>query len=267
MTYLLSVYNALLRATSLALAVTTFLGRRSDEDGIDVVCRAVCTGSESAMLSWLGQTINELASTSQAQRQYPLIAFFHTPTDDRALPLALSDMLEFFTTCRALLDPDQHPHLSSSPTTLAAWRTAAQFVTEHGAELGRGGVPDARKRGREEYEAARARLLAAGVAVQTDAQARAQFLELHNVWHADVQRLGAPLPLPGPLTRCPAQTKPVTSEPFGTTIGTTASPRPGGVCSTSRRRTRYGPRRHRGGVRDAPGGTAPAEPSADASWR
>lgn len=188
-TYLLSVYNALLRATSLALAITTFLGRQSDEDGIDVVCRSVCTDSESATLSWLGQAINELASTSQAQRQYPLIAFFHIPTDDRALPLALSDMLLFLTACRALLDPDEHPGLSSSPTTVAAWRTATQFVIEHGSELGEGQVIDAHDTGREQYEDARARLLAAGVAVRTEAQARKQFLELHRVWHADVQRL------------------------------------------------------------------------------
>lgn len=104
-------------------------------------------------------------------------------------PVVVEQRSQVEEAARELVEFVGEPSLSSSPTTLAAWRTAAQFVTEHGTELGEGEVPDARKRGREEYEAARARLLAAGVAVQTDAQAREQFLELHNVWHADVQRL------------------------------------------------------------------------------
>lgn len=188
-TYLLSVYSALLRATSLALTITTFLGRQAGEDGVDLVCRSVRTGSEADMLRWLAQTTNELAGTSQAQRQYPLIAYFHVPEDDRALPLALSDLLLLLTVCRVSLAAEEHPSLSSSPVTVAAWRTATEFVNEHGRKLGEGQVSDGQERGRRQYEDARVRLIAAGVAVLAERQARQQFAEMHDAWQADEQRL------------------------------------------------------------------------------
>jgi hypothetical protein len=104
-TYLLSVCSALLRATSLALTTTVFLGRQAGEDGVDLVCRSVRTGSEADTLAWLGQPMSALSETSQAQRQYPLVAYFHIPDDDRALPLALSDLLLLLTVCRSLSTP------------------------------------------------------------------------------------------------------------------------------------------------------------------
>ncbi len=44
-TYLLSVYNALQRATALALAVASYVGREADEDHVDLICRAVTTAA------------------------------------------------------------------------------------------------------------------------------------------------------------------------------------------------------------------------------
>jgi hypothetical protein len=188
-TYLLSVYSALLRATSLALNITTFLGRQANEDAVDLLCRSARTDSDVGTLSWLGQTTIELAGTSQAQRQYPLVAYFHVPHDDRALPLAMSDLLVLLTVCRGLLDPNQYPSLSSSPTTVAAWRTAIQFVNEHGRELGNGQVADGDGRGHRVYEDARARLVAAPVDVRAEPEAQQEFLRLHETWRANEHRL------------------------------------------------------------------------------
>lgn len=42
-TYVLSVYGALLRATALAVHITSFIGRQAGEDAVDVVCRSVKT--------------------------------------------------------------------------------------------------------------------------------------------------------------------------------------------------------------------------------
>lgn len=189
-TYLLSVYNALQVATSFALSITTFLGRRSGEDGVDVVCRAIRSGSESETVIWLGQTIAQLAETSQAQRQYPLIAYFHIPDDHRAPPVALCDLLLLLTVCRALLDPDEHPKLSSSATTVATWRGACDFVTALGGKLGTGTVGGAHEaRADQQYCDARSRLEGAGVAVLPDAAARAQFRQLHGTWATGAQQL------------------------------------------------------------------------------
>ncbi len=78
-TYVLSVYSAPLRATALALQITTFIGRPGDEDPVDVICRTVQSRSEEQMLEWLNRTVADLAATGQAQAQYPLIAYFHIP--------------------------------------------------------------------------------------------------------------------------------------------------------------------------------------------
>lgn len=189
-TYLLSVYSALQRATSLALAITTFVGRRSGEDGLDVVCRSVSTGSESETVTWLGQTMTQLAETSQAQRQYPLIAYFHIPDDHRAPPVALSDLLLLLTVCMSVLDPDRHPTLSSSPTIVGAWRSACEFVTNAGGKLGAGASGrDVEDRASRQYDDARARLSAAGIALRAEPQARQQFLDLYLAWRPDEQRL------------------------------------------------------------------------------
>lgn len=94
---MLSVYGALLRATALALQITGFVGRQAGEDAVDVVCRTVRAQSQDQTLAWLRQAVSDLATTAQAQAQYPLIVYFHIPRDDRALPLALTDLLELVT--------------------------------------------------------------------------------------------------------------------------------------------------------------------------
>lgn len=78
----------------------------------------------------------DLTTTAQPQAQYPLIAYFHIPRDDRALPVALADLLELVTLCRALPDASRFPALTSSPTIVWASRLVTTFVIEHADQLG-----------------------------------------------------------------------------------------------------------------------------------
>jgi hypothetical protein len=80
------------------------------------------------------------------RRQFPFVAYFHIPGRGPPLRLALSDLLVLLTASRGLLDTGEYPNLSSSPTTVAAWRTATQFVNEHGRDLGEGQVDDGDRR-------------------------------------------------------------------------------------------------------------------------
>lgn len=182
-TYVLSVYNALLRATALALRISGFIGRQAGEDAVDVVCRSVRARSEEQTLDWLRGTVSELATTNQAQAQYPLIAYFHIPHDDRALPVALADLLRLVTVLRALPDPSAFPALTSGPTVLWASRAVMSFVAEHAQQL-RGGEDDT-DGGREHlraYRQARQRLATAGIALRDDEQARVEYLGLVCEW-------------------------------------------------------------------------------------
>jgi hypothetical protein len=84
------------------------------------VCRTVGARADEQTLEWLHGTVSELATTGQAQAQYPLIVYFHVPHDDRALPMALADLLRLVTVLRALPEPSVLPGLTSGPTVV--WR-------------------------------------------------------------------------------------------------------------------------------------------------
>lgn len=135
-TYLLSVYNALRRATALALNISQFVGLQAGEDAVDVVARAVASGGEEELTSWLAQTTSALGETAQAAAQYPLVEYFHVPDNERALPLALGDLLALLAICRAVLDPREFPRLVHGSTTVWAYRTAASFARSRSSALG-----------------------------------------------------------------------------------------------------------------------------------
>jgi hypothetical protein len=188
-TYVLSVYGALLRATALALQIATFLGRQAGEDAVDLICRTVQSHSAEQLLEWLNATVLDLAATGQAQAQYPLIAYFHIPRDDRALPLALSDLLQLLTVTRTLPEPSAFPALTSSPTTVGAYRAVADFVAEHADQLQGRDVAGDEDAGMRVYRDARERLQAGAVELRDDEEAQRLYLELRQQWSSGERRL------------------------------------------------------------------------------
>lgn len=188
-TYLLSVYGALLRATALSLSISSFIGRDAGEDPIDLVCRTVRTQAEEQTLAWLRHVLSDLSHTGQAQAQYPLIAYFHIPRDDRALPIVLGDLLRLLTVCATLLRPSAFPGLTSSPTMVSAVRMVVSFVGEHAEELGGRGRQVDEQEDLETYVTARRRLQEAGIALRDDEQARSLYLDLRRRWSTAEQEL------------------------------------------------------------------------------
>jgi hypothetical protein len=190
-TYLLSVYNALRRATALALEISRFVGRQAGEDAVDVVARMAESGTEEEITSWLAQTTSSLAETAQAAAQYPLVEYFHVPDEDRALPLALADLLALLTICRAVVDPREFPRLALGPTTLWAYRTATAFATSRARALSL-----TRESGGEKHDErlaacvdARRRLTASGVPVRDLEEACGLYVELRQEWDLGYEAL------------------------------------------------------------------------------
>ncbi len=93
-TYLLSIYAALNRTTALALEISRFVGRGDGGDPVDLLIATACAGAERDIRDWLVRTTSSLARVVQAEAQYPLLHYFHVPDDDRALVVALADLLE-----------------------------------------------------------------------------------------------------------------------------------------------------------------------------
>jgi hypothetical protein len=181
-TYLLSVFNALQRSTSLALEVSRYLHAQS-RDALETLCVLLIEQQDEELSQWLGQVSSRLVETAQAQEQYPVLQYFHIPDDDRALPVASAELLAVLTTCLALLDPAGHPALAASHRTRFAFQTAADHATARGAKVATEIRPPAPQRsGLIQYERVRGGLETAGVQLRRDDEARAEFLALRQRW-------------------------------------------------------------------------------------
>lgn len=189
-TYLLSVYGAIQRATALSLEIARFVGRSGDGAPFGVLCRLGVAGAEEEIVGWLAHTTSALAETSQAAEQYPLVEYFHVPDDDRALPLALGDLLALLTVCRSVLDPTEHPRLTTGPTVRWAYRTAAAFATSRAGSIGLDGdrVPDDDDDPLRCHEVRR-RMIAAGIGVRAADEASASCAALRQEWHGAYETL------------------------------------------------------------------------------
>jgi hypothetical protein len=133
--------------------------------------------------------VAELAATGQAQAQYPLIAYFHIPRDDRSLPLALSELLQLVSLIRTLPEPTTFPALTSGPTTVGAYRAVLAFVLEHADQLQGRDVGGDEDEGLSVYRHARARLEAGGIELRDEQEARSLYLGLRQQWSSAERRL------------------------------------------------------------------------------
>lgn len=136
-----------------------------------------------------GNRAADLTSTAQAQAQSPLIAYFHIPRNDRALPLALADLLELVTSCRALPDASRFPALTSSSTIVWASRLVTTFVIDHADQLGSPSPQSDDDGDAKAHLTARQRLDSASVPLRDDHDARSRYIELRQQWSSHEQAL------------------------------------------------------------------------------
>ncbi len=185
-TYLLSIYTALNRSTALALEISRFLGRDEGKEPADVLIAMARSGAECEVRDWTARTSPSLASVVQWEQQYPLLHYFHIPDDDRALPVALADLLEIVTLCRSLLSPAHFPALSEGPVAASLERLARHHLADGAGDLGES-PPDTgilERERRRRYLEARHRLEAAGVPVREERDAWPAYERLRAGWDA-----------------------------------------------------------------------------------
>lgn len=186
--YLLSVYNALNRSTSLALVISRFVGRREGETPASLLTAVSQEGTEEDMGDWLGNMAFELAALAELQGQYPLHHYFHEPNDDEAIPVALSDLLELVTLCRALLDPERYAGLAAGPTVKAVERIGRHYLAEFNTSLDPG-EHELEEERRQRYTSAREQLADAGVSLRPDEEAWAIYSSIARQWDVADDRL------------------------------------------------------------------------------
>ncbi len=183
-TYLLSVYSALERMTALAFEIHRFIGRSDGQTPVDVVTLAVSTDSTSELSSWLSSTTTALSQVVQADDEFPLLHFFHMPYE-RALPLALADLLEIVTLCRTLLSPEVYPSLTGGLVTAGTERVVRSYFLGLGQKFHHSPA-DYGERGIAERSAAFAkawdRLEAAGLPLRPRDEAYALYTGQRSKW-------------------------------------------------------------------------------------
>lgn len=135
LTYLISVYNALLTSSALALNISTFIGLDDCRGAVDLLADVHRCGRESELVQWLSTTSTQLATATVAQQRYPLVQYFHATDDQRALPVALEEYFTLLVLCRAVLDPLVFPGLSTGPTSAWAERLPPEFLKTRVTQL------------------------------------------------------------------------------------------------------------------------------------
>lgn len=186
-TYLLSVYSARNQATIVAVAISRFIGRRDGADPIDVLIATAQCGTEAEVSDWLGRLSADLVALVALEGQYPLVNYFHEPKDDHALPIALSDLLELVTLCRALLSPDRFPELAMGPTTQSVERIGRHFLRETSTIKTDGDNTLGEER-RRRYEDARSRLEDGGVSLRNEDEAWSLYDAIRSGWDMPDER-------------------------------------------------------------------------------
>lgn len=190
--YLLSVYNALNRSTTLALATSRFVGRRDGENPVTLLIAVTQAEAEEELDDWFGRMAFDLTALVELQGQYPLLSYFHEPNDDRAMPVALSDLLELATLCQAMLDPERYAGLAEGPTVKAVERIGRHYL----AEVGVSGASDSQeleKQRRQRYTSAREQLADAGVSLRADEEAWSIYSSIARQWDVADDRMRAQL--------------------------------------------------------------------------
>ncbi len=190
--YLLSVYGARDRSTAAALMMSRLVGRREGGNPVGLLIGVSKAGSESELINMLEHLSLSMSELLEAVGEYPLIQYFHEPNDDRAISVALSDLLMLTTICRSMLDPQQYPRLAEGPSVRASRRLAIQFIDEWMGGTRDETEEDDRSR-REHYEAMRRRLIAGGVALRGDDEAWKRFCDLSSEWDVASERMRAEL--------------------------------------------------------------------------
>lgn len=186
--YLLSVYSARNQATILSLSVFRFIGRGDSEDPVSLLIHIADKGTEEEVCDWLGRIELNLAEFVELEGQYPLINYFHEPRDDRALPVAISDLLELVTISRTMLSPERFPALATGPTTKVIERIGLNYLRET-STIATSGENTLGAERRERYDDARSRLDDAGVALRDDAVAWPAYDALRSAWDMADERI------------------------------------------------------------------------------
>jgi len=127
-TYVLSVYQQLGRATALAIDIFGYF-----QKGTGRILAEVRRGDGDSFHGWVDGTTRDLLRITQAHSQYPIIGYFHSGDPEQSLPVQLGKLLSLLHLIEQQVPEEMEQHPS-----IFALRTA---VHSHILSMNRNVVP------------------------------------------------------------------------------------------------------------------------------
>ncbi|MFC4637910.1 potassium channel family protein [Deinococcus hohokamensis] len=184
-TYLLSVYAALERMSALAFEIHHFIGRSEGMGPVEVLKRAAQTRTPDELSNWLASTASGLAQVVQSEDEFPLLHYFHMP-DERAMPLALMDLLELTSLCQSVLDPEAYPVVAGGLVSAGTQRIVLRYFGTLTPRYAHVEVSEARLAHDRQwrFDAAWNALDLAGIKLRPRPDALERYVRLRQQWDA-----------------------------------------------------------------------------------
>lgn len=127
-TYLLSVYGALIRRNTLALSLRH---RTADTaDAAEMLVRLGAGGDFTGVQRDLGDIAQGFMNLLSSQRSYPILFFFHYQDIYYALPRIIYLAIDTTTLIRSTLEPERYRSLIRSSAAVELWGSSLQLLTE-----------------------------------------------------------------------------------------------------------------------------------------
>jgi hypothetical protein len=191
-TYLLSVYNSLIRHNSFALS----LHRGSDDtgDAAEFIARLGAGGSFNTSQTSLSLFANELSAVVQSHHIYVVLRYFRGSTPAYGLPRVAMMIMNTTSLIRSALDQDRFRALTLSTTTTQLWKGGLHLLTSLEPSLVPEKLveryvsePDNEQAWRAYYRRSVQRFQAEGIATATDPEAGEEhYVELRRIWQPHI---------------------------------------------------------------------------------
>jgi len=187
--YLMSIYSALTRHRSFALALQHATGDKGTS--IDLITKLGAGGDFTISQSTMGTFATELISLIEAHHTYTVLRYFRPHGNAYALPRIAFIVLDTASLIRTALDQERYYSLVQSTSIAQLWGGGMQMVKELGEVLSDDDIDENRPHDeereqfwREHFATAIDRFRVEGIGV-TDSpdEAADHYIELRRQWH------------------------------------------------------------------------------------
>jgi hypothetical protein len=190
MTYLLEIYNALLRRNTFAVKLHTLTG--GSGDAVELVAGAGPQGRFDVGYSHLTEIAAEMDNFSESHHFYSVLLYFRFREPHYAMSRMALVVLDSVTLIKSALNDKEYAWLKQSAAVNQLWRTTMQMLTVLAQSFLPKGVPEVGddtisqatlQRWRDRYRAACQRLREAGIATIEDEDLGAEiYISLRARW-------------------------------------------------------------------------------------